>query len=72
MIFQNYDDDVNISSWENDKVNKGKLNLINNKINKKENDDKRINLRVTKDKFIIDAGNESKQKDSYITIHKLW
>ena len=65
VIFQNYGDE-NFASKENDKVNRGKLNIINNRINKKENDDKRINLRVTKDKFIIDAGNESNQKESFI------
>ena len=65
VIFQNYDDE-NISSRENDISNRLKLNLTNNRVNKKENNDKRINLRMTKDKFIIDASNESKQKDNHI------
>ena len=65
VIFQNYDND-NLSLKENSNINRGKINIINNRINKKENDDKRINLRVSKDKFIIDAGNELKQKDSFI------
>ena len=62
VIFQNYDDENNITPRENDNGS-GKLKYDNSKSNYKINDDKRINLRVTKDKFLIDAGNDLKTKD---------
>ena len=62
VIFQNYDDEDNNSPREKDNGS-GKLKLnLDYKSNKK-NDDKRINLRVTKDKFALDAGNDLKTKD---------
>ena len=64
IIFKNYDDE-NLSPREKDSNNIGKikLNINNNKSNYKGNDDKRINLIKTKDKFYINAGNDSKSKD---------
>ena len=63
IIFKNYGND------ENDCQNKPEKN--NNLISKKLNDlsthklldDKRINLRVSKEKFLLDAGNQNKPKD---------
>jgi len=58
VIFQNYDNNDNISPREDDNSEKLNLNLINRSNNK--DDDKKINFRLTKDKIALDAGNELK------------
>ena len=61
VIFQNYDDE-NVSPIENDNNNNNmQLNLNNNKIS----DDKKINLKKTREKFLIDAGSESKPNNGF-------
>ena len=67
IIFQNYEDE-NITPRENNtnSLGKLKLNINNSKSNLKLNDDKRINLRVTKDKFLLDAGNQAKSKEALL------
>ena len=57
VIFQNYGDDDEEMPDKDADINEGNLKL------NKRGDDKRINLRVTKDKFLIDAGNQGKTKD---------
>lgn len=59
VIFQNYGDDDDETSSPIKEVDNNDGNL---KLNKR-GDDKRINLRVTKDKFLIDAGNQGKPKE---------
>ena len=69
VIFQNYGDDDNENlSHKDDEDNedfegKKKLNKNNSKANYRNSDDKRLNFRSTKDKFIIDAGNQTKTKE---------
>ncbi len=64
VIFQNYDNNDNISPREDDNSEKLNLNLINRSNNK--DDDKKINFRLTKDKIALDAGNELKSKDLFL------
>jgi len=62
IIFKNYENDE-----DNQKISDKNINNTAKKLNELPNqkllDDKRINLRVSKDKFLLDAGNPNKQKD---------
>ena len=59
IIFKNYDDEDDTQQEKNINNTAKKLNeLPNFKL-----DDKRINLRVSKEKFLLDAGNQMKPKD---------
>lgn len=62
IIFKNYENDE-----DNQKISDKNINNTAKKLNELPNqkllDDKRINLRVSKDKFLLDAGNPNKPKD---------
>ena len=62
IIFKNYENDE-----DNEKISDKNINNTAKKLNELPNqkllDDKRINLRVSKDKFLLDAGNPNKPKD---------
>ena len=61
IIFKNYENDE-----DNQKIsdkNNNTAKKLNELPNQKLLDDKRINLRVSKDKFLLDAGNPNKPKD---------
>ena len=59
IIFKNYDEEDDTQQEKNINNTAKKLNeLPNFKL-----DDKRINLRVSKEKFLLDAGNQMKPKD---------
>ena len=63
VIFQNYEDNDNMEILDNEKDKtdkKIKLGVNNNKTNYKLNEEKKINLRPTKEKFFIDADNQPK------------
>ena len=44
-------------------INNSSSKKLNDLLNCKSIDDKRINMRVSKDKFFLDAGNPNEQKD---------
>ena len=62
IIFKNYENDE-----DNQKISDKNINNTAKKLNELPNqkllDEKRINLRVSKDKFLLDAGNPNKPKD---------
>ena len=66
IIFKNYGDDEEESPpiiKPEKNINNSSSKKLNDLQNYKLLDDKRINLRVSKDKFLLDAGNPNKQKD---------
>ena len=64
IIFQNYDDNENFFQREYEDSSKSHLNVINNNwTNNKDNDDKKKNLRLTKDKIVLDADEPLKSKE---------
>ena len=66
IIFKNYGDDEEESPpiiKPEKNINNSSAKKLNDLQNYKLVDDKRINLRVSKDKFLLDAGNPNKQKD---------
>ena len=63
IIFKNYGDDENDSQNKPEKNNNLTAKKLNDLSTHKLLDDKRINLRVSKEKFLLDAGNQNKPKD---------
>ena len=63
IIFKNYGDDGNDSQNKPEKNNNLTAKKLNDLSTHKLLDDKRINLRVSKEKFLLDAGNQNKPKD---------
>ena len=63
IIFKNYGDDENDSQNKPEKNNNLTAKKLNDLLTHKLLDDKRINLRVSKEKFLLDAGNQNKPKD---------
>ena len=63
IIFKNYGDDENDSQNKPEKNNNLTVKKLNDLSTHKLLDDKRINLRVSKEKFLLDAGNQNKPKD---------
>ena len=63
IIFKNYGDDENDSQNKPEKNNNLTAKKSNDLSTHKLLDDKRINLRVSKEKFLLDAGNQNKPKD---------
>ena len=63
IIFKNYGDDENDSQNKPEKNNNLTAKKLNDLSTHKLLDDKRINLRVSKEKFLLDAGNQNNPKD---------
>ena len=63
IIFKNYGNDENDSQNKPEKNNNLTAKKLNDLSTHKLLDDKRINLRVSKEKFLLDAGNQNKPKD---------
>ena len=64
IIFKNYgDEDNETSPTKQEKSINNTAKKLNDISNHKLIDDKRINLRVSKEKFLLDAGNPLKPKD---------
>ena len=64
IIFKNYDDEEDDNSQIKQEKNiNNTAKKLNDISNHKLIDDKRINLRVSKEKFMLDAGNPLKPKD---------
>ena len=63
IIFKNYGDDENDSQNKPEKNNNLTAKKLNDLSTHRLLDDKRINLRVSKEKFLLDAGNQNKPKD---------
>ena len=64
IIFKNYgDDEEDPSQFNKEKTINNTAKKMNDLSNHKLLEDKRINLRVSKEKFLLDAGNPLKPKD---------